>query len=418
MKFEEIIKNKINQHQEAYDPKAWESLSAHLDKVAPVKVGGTSKLLMWLAGAAAFVGLVVGGVVYFNQDDKTPVVTQNSIQNEESALTEVKTDDSNELVNNNTNQKTTLDNQSVEEDNVKVVTEANPQKVQVAVSEQEQSTHELNRVSNGTSTTITSSQGNTIPNKTERIDFSKWSGNVCATDDYLFENPYSASVFLVNHEHTYEIKANTSIKSTEIAAGKYDVQYNEQKQNSLQIIQSGKISWTAKDMVYENGLPFIPVNVTSETSAEYTFFVNNEKLSVGSSAMIPAFNKGNQKVVVQTNQLGCESTLDFQVEIPKEYDLLAMTAFNTNSRDERNRVFLPYALYEREVEFEMQIIDPSTGQVIFITHSANQPWDGRNQKTGELVAPNQRFIWSVRLKEKAQFESKSIYQGLVIRVTD
>lgn len=51
MKFEDVIKQKVEQHQEAYDPKAWEALSS---KIGCTAAKSASTLKWWIAAASVF----------------------------------------------------------------------------------------------------------------------------------------------------------------------------------------------------------------------------------------------------------------------------------------------------------------------------------------------------------------------------
>ena len=74
MKLDDFIKQQVEQHEEVYDPKAWESLSSRLD--ASAVAGTASSAVKWWIAAAVAVVAIAGGVIYFNSDDagQQPVV--------------------------------------------------------------------------------------------------------------------------------------------------------------------------------------------------------------------------------------------------------------------------------------------------------------------------------------------------------
>lgn len=131
------------------------------------------------------------------------------------------------------------------------------------------------------------------------------------------------------------------------------------------------------------------------------------------------YTKGIHSVTLKIeNNNGCWSEITKNISVESDYNLLAVTGFNPESSDSRNNTFLPFALLEseRNVPFKMEIIDPRTGEVIFETQSASQPWTGVNSKTNQMTPPNSTYIWRVILKEKAKGELKNIYQGTITRI--
>jgi hypothetical protein len=76
---------------------------------------------------------------------------------------------------------------------------------------------------------------------------------------------------------------------------------------------------------------------------------------------------------------------------------------------------MPYALTVREVDFELIIIDPKDGAVVFESNDATLPWRGQDKRNGQLVEPSKTFIWRVILSNPQPGE-KSEYKGTIVRL--
>jgi hypothetical protein len=128
------------------------------------------------------------------------------------------------------------------------------------------------------------------------------------------------------------------------------------------------------------------------------------------------FNKGSYTITAQSkNEFGCESRDSKTIHVNEDYNLLAMSAFNPNSSDFRNNVFLPYALKERNSAFRMIVLDPDNGGVVFETTESTNPWTGIDRRDGKMVASQKAFIWKVILSNPEPGE-KAEYKGTIVRV--
>jgi len=54
------------------------------------------------------------------------------------------------------------------------------------------------------------------------------------------------------------------------------------------------------------------------------------------------------------------------------------------------------------------------GKVIFETTDKNNPWDGKNQHTDQLVPEGSEYIWKVTLMNPEKYE-KNEYRGTITR---
>jgi PKD repeat protein len=98
-----------------------------------------------------------------------------------------------------------------------------------------------------------------------------------------------------------------------------------------------------------------------------------------------------------TNIFGCSSTMDETYDTQKEFDLLAPNTFSPNG-DGINESFIPAAIPEMGIEFELSITNPKTGEAVYRTSNPSEPWNGKvNNVNSKLDAGV--YIWTVVLKD-------------------
>ena len=94
-----------------------------------------------------------------------------------------------------------------------------------------------------------------------------------------------------------------------------------------------------------------------------------------------------------TNQYGCTDVYVHQVEIENEQTIFVPNSFSPNG-DGQNDFFIPIGQGLDSENFDMYIYD-RWGELIFETHSLNQPWDGRS-KEGNNVAQTEVYVWLIK----------------------
>ena len=123
----------------------------------------------------------------------------------------------------------------------------------------------------------------------------------------------------------------------------------------------------------------------------------------GSKAQTPVVkhlfrDAGKQEATLTVkNSFGCSNSDQWETENRKAFQLLAPTGFRPDG-DGNNEVFIPGALADMDVPFEM-IIQDNKGQEVYRTSNASEPWNGKLQNNGnKLVAGI--YVWTVVLKEE------------------
>lgn len=176
-----------------------------------------------------------------------------------------------------------------------------------------------------------------------------------------------------------------------------------------------KIVLDADAINYEDGTPRIRVNAESSV-AEISWSANGTLLNKKNRSVdLLAFQGQTYTITAQAQLDGCSSTEKIKITANEDYNLLAVNAFNPQSRDERNATFMPYALTIRDVRFELIVIDPDNGGIVFRTKDAQNAWDGTDQRNGQVVPAQKAYIWKVVLQDVLPSE-KTTYSGTIVRI--
>jgi len=168
--------------------------------------------------------------------------------------------------------------------------------------------------------------------------------------------------------------------------------------------------------VEDNGLPTVEFS-TPSIGTKYSWNLGNESETYSDNEVTAHFfEKKDYTVTLKvTNANGCTSTATKKVSVESDYNLNAAGGLQTSNPDPLGNSFMPEALRVRNVDFNMIIIEPSTGSIVFETSDATNRWTGIDKRTGQYVDANKAYIWKVTLKNPARGE-KSEYKGTVIRV--
>lgn len=176
-----------------------------------------------------------------------------------------------------------------------------------------------------------------------------------------------------------------------------------------------KIVLDADAINYEDGTPRIRINAESSV-AEISWSANGTLLNKKNRSVdLLAFQGQTYTITAQAQLDGCSSTEKIKITANEDYNLLAVNAFNPQSRDERNATFMPYALTIRDVRFELIVIDPDNGGIVFRTKDAQNAWDGIDQRNGQVVPAQKAYIWKVVLQDVLPSE-KTTYSGTIVRI--
>ena len=423
---EKLFKDSLENHELPYDPSAWKSLESKLPQARIVKpINFTKWGLIGFVAAALAVSLFIVS----NSDEKqTNLIEKKEVkQVEKQSTTTKKTAFTNPALITEkqlTNQKTAQKNSTENSTNSLVNIEQNQVR-----GEYENSDHRLiKELEFGVIPNNTNYQSNLVQST---IENQKSNSNLkipaistkCQGETLELENENSKSIVLKSPTGKLEvIRAKSQIKTNLNQTGTYSVNSIDDKGDLIElrtfnVINSPSVSLNFdSELTYENGLPVLKAHIESEEN-KVKWTLNNKTLDVtGKNAQIHAFKKGAYELsVTVANEQGCKSSEIKIIQVKDDYNLLAVNAFNPNSNDIRKTTFLPVALQNRTSPFNMVILDPSDGGVVFETSDASQPWDGIDRRDGKLVNSNKVYIWKVSIKSPEVGE-KSEYKGTITRI--
>lgn len=416
------MKEALESQEIPFNEHAWEQMSSRLDKVLPVQKNG----LPWksILGVSAIV--VTCAAIYFTQEKVAhPVHTVNPTPSEAVAERNLSTEHLGTTVEISPSENTFIsknDKSSVE------LTQANGNAVKPEIQSnvnlsqqltvQPVSLINIERKTEYCPILLTPQKQEAAfvkeDNHKEKYSFAL-NPIYCENQSIQIDNPYGQVFKLVSENETVHIPMKGSASLKNLKSGSYAIYLGNDKIQTFEVQsveKSNKVN-IIEDYHFVQGVPQISVLPATQNDI-HSWYVNGAKMS-GSNYTFNAFNKGDYEVTFITNTvIGCPTEYSTKIHVDQTYNLLAPTAFNVNSMDQRNRTFIPYALTQRDTPFELIIIEPASGRVVYRTTSI-QGWDGIDQGTGELIPANKPYVWKVTLAQPLKGEKKE-YSSVVTRV--
>lgn len=411
---EEIIKSALQNHESPFDPSAWEAMSKRLDQTMPVGSAPKSPIKWsWVAAAVVAVGISAFFLIEKDRTSETqPKAKPLAVESETNHSTTT------EQRPNNTSSKKIM--QSFE--SVKETANSTNYKQENTANYTAPLDKFVNESSHVGGTKIPSNMPNS---STFSFVAPKVNDSYCQNEQITIVNENDELISVENESGRPIVILGKSTANIELQTiGTYTFVYKQHgkthKQTAFQVKSKPKVDFVYDpDMLYDKGLPIN--NLKSAYTAENYTWKNakGEVISNEKEFDIHLFTKGMHDVTLTVeDQNGCKNTVTKAVRCDFNYNLLAVTGFDPTSPDPRNNTFIPFALLEkqRNVRFEMVILDPKTGEKVFETKSADQPWDGVDIRTNQLVNQNSTFIWKVTIFNKAIGENSNTYQGSITRI--
>jgi hypothetical protein len=391
---EELFRESLQQHEVPYDASAWDSLNKKLSENQPEN----QKKNHWKSISFIVAGLAIGGYLFYSNSTPTPVKKHQIEQIkpitplEETKDNEVKLETPSIPVKKSTNKTnqpifTSPKNENVQIENKK----PNVEEVkQIEVRESKKYLHITNKAS------------------------------YCQGENETFKNENDFTIYLIHESGKYHtIKSKESLDVEFKDAGQYFWSFEnhlntQNKMPAFEVFISKKVSFNVpQDFDYSNGLPSL--NLTTNSPGTNRWYVNNKPYTQGNDVILNLFNKGRYEIKLVNEYNGCKSDLSKSFTSDDTYNLMSVTGIEPSHSDPKRNSFIPYALTLRNISFNMFIISPKTGEIIFETNDIDKPWKGQNQKTNELVPENSEYIWKVTIQNPTKGE-KSEYKGIVTRI--
>ena len=413
-KFEENIKQSLENFEVPYDPKAWEKLSKKLDQKEnksnqkPTK--GFNNFLF--VGAST---LIVAGI-YFIATQKSTTLPKTT---KEIAVSE-----------NNGPQKINISIGEIEvhTKNTKTAIKTNNEKKELINDEKKHlsnqkvfnKTEKKESIVNNETLTETNNLKTSLTQNIE-VEIPKTKSIYCENEFIIISNTNSIPLYLINEKgrKMYKIPANAANKYNIKESGRYEW-LNEENGNktykAFEIVENPNSNFSmSSELEFTDGIPKINCS-TSSNATTTQWLLNSKFINSNKDFTIAIFTKGLNSISLKVeNNAGCKSTTVKTINVEDNYNLLAVTGFEPNHHDSKRNSFIPFALTVRNIPFKMVIIDPKNDKVIFETTDSSKPWDGIDQTTNEMVPENTTYIWKVTLF-KTEKNEKSDYVGKITRI--
>lgn len=407
MKFEEF-KNILNDGEEAYDSKAWDSLVSKLDN----KTKSTSKTKVSnTALFSTFALLSIVAIVFFvsNSSEKSKNKVEISKNENKSSVKKQINSNSNIEKNNNPIQINAISN--LEND--------------IKIQQFEKIAEDYSTILKTLSIENVIEKNNEKQEKieiTEEFKLPKFKQAYCIDDEIEIQNSNSQKIFILNENDEFVaiLNENDAKKIKLKFTGNHKLMNGSKEivsENIFTVKAKKQLDFSFENEInYEKGIPYILLNSTTFSQNSNWKSDKGLILNQNENTKLRVFQKGNYFVKLsETDENSCFSEIVKQISIEENYNLMAPNAFIPLDIDSRNNRFMPRALVLRDVVFDLIIIDPKTSKVVFKSNSHENSWDGIDITTGELVPFNKSFIWKATLKNP-EIGEKSEYTGTIVRL--
>lgn len=412
--FEEEIKNRLKDIEMPYDSSVWDNVSSSLDKNAK---NTSSSRFKWLL-TGVILSSIIGFGIFTTSEDNITIVSENKtpvtkIENDTKKTSDQSIRNKTEEVKTDLKQTTntvTSPNQNV---NSRKELEVNneietPETIKEYIKSVELKEVELkNSLIN---------QNQLKVNKLIPIQVA----DLCLGEKTDIENLNDFSLYIIqpNKDRVELKKEETTYKPNE--AGLYKVVSIKNEElteiSTFRVHAIENINFEMdEENNYQNGLPY-KLFTTNSISPNIEWYLNNKLITKNTNKLeLNLFKKGVYSVQLVSKNDACSSTSEKQFVIADDYNLLAVDAFNPSETNSKTNSFIPYALEERNVKFTFLVIDPKDGNVIYQTNDKLKPWNGIDQRSGQLVPKNTNWIWKVIIEQPEEGENPN-YKGIIVRI--
>jgi hypothetical protein len=410
---EELFKQALDGHELPYDASAWKGLTNKLDKNIPAQ--SPVKVWRWVLGSLVLISIT--SLLLWNNSKET----NNTKKNE---------------IGENTSQKgkpTKIEKSTNKQD----VTIQKDKKQAVAITQE--NVFEIPTIDTdyNENLNVDEIQNEEIVSTDEQIETVKKHENDvavnssivyptlsfnCIGDQKVLSNKNATDLVLVTPSNLQLIipaKSETSVTIEEkgyYRIGKMSPEGIFNEHTNQLVNESPSLDFSVEDLNYLNGLPTLPINIKSNETTIAIYLNNKLVASNLKETEIYLFKKGaNQVSISCSNEFNCKATITKTVNTVEDYNLLAVNAFDPFSNDARKSTFMPFALTQRKTAFNLIIIDPSDGGIVFESSDASNAWDGYDKRNGKMAAANKAYIWKVNIANPEHKENIE-YKGTIVRL--
>jgi gliding motility-associated-like protein len=396
-KFDEIIKNAALEHEEEYRPEFWDAFEKKMNAQSKPQ----NNWIKYAAGAAVIVASVAA--IYFLNDNK-----QQADLSENKTLpvnVEAEKTDKNNVANTSAVE---LKTENVQSANMKV-----EKNTEVSVSE---SVKPIVPVENKTiatedkESTLAKTENKQINNNSLEtapikpiIELKK--NLVCEGEQFTVNASNIPDNVIISWDFGDGKSSNKKQATYAYSkAGNYVIELNcfvdkklVQKESTQIIVSSNPkadFEWTDKNELEENYT--ISFTDQSYDAAKWEWNFGDKQIASVNNPVHTFKGQGTYAVsLTVTNLNGCKDQKTQFINVIDQNPLLAPNSFSPNG-DGLNDYFMPKALENSNINFELKILDRS-GNLIYQTNDSNKPWNGRVNNSGELFNNGTPFIWIVTI---------------------
>ena len=412
---EDLFKKSLEGHEMSYRPEAWSAMSARLDATQPLATPRSYKRY-YIAAAGIGIAAIVSYFIFNNGSNETVAQTQ-IVQNDNSVSEATSSEKMTKgQTNSGSETKTTTPSKSTDLNNTTSSTSG------ATTSSSGTATSSGTETNGNESSTATSSSSNTSTTSTSSTASSSTpsttSGSehiaetpkqmivpairdLCLNEAVLIENKNDRKIMVLAPNGTITaINPRKALNYQPNMVGMHGIGFLENddfySESTFSVHGTPEADFSIDDInKFQSGIPTSHV-VAGTSSDTYVWKANGQTVN-GSEADLHFYKKGKQNISLTVSNEVCTATAIKSVFIEDDYNLMAVSAFTPLGNDPRNITFMPFALTERNVNFNMVIIDSKDGGVVYETSDSDQPWDGTDMRSGERNRGITTYIWKVVL---------------------
>lgn len=400
------IKEALENFEMPYDAGAWAQLEHQLPTSTPPASAGSSSA--WkIAAVIAVVGSIATAIWFTNADDTEVAEEANRTENiyEQPEKTVVKPLQVEELENEvveSTEEvetiaeedKTDSEELATSETKSKEKVDENDISLPVIVEEENRKLEEDVKAVP------------TIPEQTPVVvDFIASNLTACVGQDVSFINQSKTNGAAMTWDFG-DGATSTDLNPSHVylIAGTYNVTLKAEGESAKERSMTIKVNPSPAPLMSSdrklNGYQAIPLyefTTATQPNERAVWSISDGSSFVGNNNTHLFREEGEHTVrLTVSNALGCSNSVETKISCG-EFNLLAPAAFTPNG-DGINETFIPEALPVMGVDFEMSIQNPRTGQVVYRTGNAMDPWNGKLNNTSQKLE-NGVYVWTVVIKE-------------------
>jgi hypothetical protein len=433
-RLDKIFKEKLEHFEAPYNPSAWDAVNSRLDANKVTTMGSAGK---WIIGSAILISALLTSVYFLNPNEssnseenaKAAIVEKQSVKKTAAPVYPNQTETASKAELNENESgigKATSDlndeNEQNEDSNQLGLASQNHDLSQLNIDKEQKARDQIDKE--------TTEKGEEPSGNTSSIDENKpaqktsfvpgvlSNTQICAGENLIISNKgkdkqivkavVANSIILLSSGEQYVYQPE--ISSTIIFLNHKGEQIG---MKSFEVLENPSAEFSVTANIFENGLPITECETYGDyASIEWTF--DDKHTLAGKEVKHHFFTKGEYEINLKVTDFnGCENTVTKPVRINENYNLMAVDAFAPNDADPRRKVFMPYALTERDVSFTLTIVNPRDNGVLYTTKDPSKGWTGIDQRTGKMSQNGKVYIWKVQLENALPHERK-VYAGTIV----